>query len=519
MTDNPTTPTPDAPPPENKPAEIAPTTPAQQPVPKWWKWAGIRRSKFKYLPIIPTIWGCLMLMLIFGGGGSAAFMEYSMQPDFCRSCHLMEPYYQAWHNSTHKMCHFEPGLENTLYGKFQASSQAAKFITRTYGSKPHAEVRDTSCMRSGCHEKRILEGKVNWTIQTSRGVPVTIRFDHTPHLKENRRGKQLRCVSCHSQIVQGQHLTVTLDTCFVCHFKGAKHGREDETVGGCKGCHDAPKAEIRLANGVYRHGDYVGRGVGCENCHSDSVKGDAAVPRQRCWDCHNQPALVSKYDDTTLVHSTHINAHKVECSACHIQIEHSLNANAPRGSGLLAANHLLENAGACAQCHEQSHNGPAELYRGTGGRGVPDMPSPMFRTHVNCIACHQQKEKTTAVADVTGQTYRATQERCNFCHGEKYTDLLKTWKTGIEDHLARAEAALNLITRRLDADNTLSEPGKLSIQRLLDDAQHNVRLVRLGHGVHNVTYATALLNLAMDRCKEADSRLPKQTANAQIIQP
>jgi hypothetical protein len=115
-------------------------------------------------------------------------------------------------------------LEKTLYGKFQASSQAVKYLTKTYGSKPHAEVRDVSCMRSGCHEKRLLEGKVNWTVKSVTGQDVTIRFDHRPHLTEERRGQHLRCVSCHSQIVQGQHLVVTLDTCFLCHFKGFERG-------------------------------------------------------------------------------------------------------------------------------------------------------------------------------------------------------------------------------------------------------------------------------------------------------
>jgi hypothetical protein len=84
--------------------------------------------------------------------------------------------------STHKNvpctdCHFEPGLQNTIKGKFEASSQAAKFITGTYGSKPHAQIHDVSCMRSGCHEKRILEGKVDWTVTTPKGNTVTIKFD------------------------------------------------------------------------------------------------------------------------------------------------------------------------------------------------------------------------------------------------------------------------------------------------------------------------------------------------------
>src|SRR5690348_11114913 len=238
---------------------------------------GIKRRPNKRIRFGLTKWGWALLLFVLFTGGSAGFAEYSMQPDFCRSCHIMEPYYEAWHQSTHKgvactMCHFEPGIDKTLYGKFQASSQAVKYITKTYGSKPHAEIRDVSCMREGCHERRLLEGKVNWTIKSSTGHEVTIKFDHKPHLTEERRGKQLRCVSCHSQIVQGQHLVVTLDTCFVCHFKGKEHGRNEEAIGGCKACHDAPKTEIKLAQGMtFNHKEYLDRGVTCNNCHSDSI--------------------------------------------------------------------------------------------------------------------------------------------------------------------------------------------------------------------------------------------------------
>src|SRR5690349_8362256 len=224
--------------------------------PLWMRLLGIRRrDKARFLRYAPTKWGWVLVIAILLLGGSAGFAEYSMQPDFCRSCHIMEPYYQAWHASTHKNvpctdCHFEPGLQNTLKGKFEASSQAAKFITGTYGSKPHAQIHDVSCMRSGCHEKRLLEGKVNWTVTTPKGNVVTIKFDHKPHLTEERRGKELRCVSCHSQIVQGQHLVVTLDTCFLCHFKGFEHGRHEQAMGGCNSCHEAPKAQIRLTTGM-----------------------------------------------------------------------------------------------------------------------------------------------------------------------------------------------------------------------------------------------------------------------------
>jgi len=478
--------------------------------PLWMKLLGLRRrGTGRFFKLRPNWWGYVIIVGFLGLAGSAAFAEYSMKPDFCRSCHIMEPYYQAWHSSTHNKvacteCHFEPGLEKTLEGKWQASSQAIKYITNTYGSKPHAEVRDVSCMRSGCHEKRLLEGKVNWTVTTPRGNSVTIKFDHRPHLTEERRGKQLRCVSCHSQIVQGQHLVVTLDTCFLCHMKGKEHGRNEQTVGGCTACHDAPKAKVKLATGEFNHADYLSRGVTCNNCHSESIKGDGAVPRQVCWNCHNKPQQVAQYGETVAMHRAHVSQHKVECSSCHIQIEHGLNPSGASVAGVALSSHGTFESGACGTCHQQTHGGPAELYRGIAGRGVPDMPSPMSRAQVDCIACHKVKDANDGVAQVVGQTFRATQESCNYCHGTKYEGVLDVWKRQIDAQVKKAEAAYD---RAKACGNST-----LAAQRLLDDADYNIRLVRLGHGVHNIDYSTALLNKAIEWCNEI--KPPPQQASA-----
>jgi nitrate/TMAO reductase-like tetraheme cytochrome c subunit len=483
------------------------------PIPQKRSWfmrlLGVKRRKGKRIPFGFTIWGWILVLGIVGVGGAAAFAEYSMQPDFCRSCHIMEPYYQAWHNSTHKNvscpeCHFEPGIKETLKGKWQASSQAVKYITQTYGSKPHAEIRDASCMRSGCHEKRVLEGKVNWKIKTARDTTITIKFDHTPHLKEERRGKQLRCVSCHSQIVQGQHLVVTLDTCFLCHFKGFEHGRNEKTLGdtGCQACHDAPKSEVRLATGTFKHQDYLARGVACNNCHAEVINGDGQVARQTCWTCHNQASQVAEYDKPEKLHTIHVTEHKVECSSCHVQIEHNLTAaSKTRLLGLVNGHATAGQSGACAQCHQSSHSGPLELYRGVGGRGVPDMPSPMFRAQVDCIACHKALNQDKSVTDVTGQTFVAVQDSCNYCHATKYDGVLNQWKKQVYDQLALAEKAY--------ADALAANPSpSFEMKQLLDDADANIKLVKFGHGVHNVNYSTALLNVAIDRSKQAKGDKP-----------
>jgi hypothetical protein len=60
--------------------------------------------------------------------------------------------------------------------------------------------------------------------------------------------------------------------------------------------------------------------------------------------------------------------------------------------------------------------------------------------------------------------------------------------------MEQAKAALE--QKKLDG------PELLQAQRLMDDAEHNIRLVKLGHGVHNVNYATALLNVAIECCQK-----------------
>ena len=180
----------------------------------------------------------LSLMVIM----TAAAAWYTSRPQFCNSCHIMEPYYKSWQESSHKdvaciECHFPPGVGGKVRGKMLGLVQLAKYVTNSAGPRPTAEMPDASCLRSGCHETRLLSGRVDFTAS----IPTAswhIPFDHTPHLAEGRRGKTLRCTSCHSQIVQGKHMTVTTSTCFLCHFKEEPF---NEGLGACTHCHQIPK--------------------------------------------------------------------------------------------------------------------------------------------------------------------------------------------------------------------------------------------------------------------------------------
>jgi formate-dependent nitrite reductase cytochrome c552 subunit len=145
------------------------------------------------------------------------------------------------------------------------------------------------------------------------------------------------------------------------------------------------------------------------------------------------------------------------------------------------------------------------MYRGVGGRGgVPDMPSPMSRARVNCIACHKQEENSSADAQFAGQTFLAVQQSCDGCHGNKYEGSLAEWKSTIAANTQRAESGLVAAQQSLaQHSGTVSPETKLAAQRLIDDADYNIRFVKLAHGVHNVNYATALLNVAIENCNQA----------------
>ena len=118
----------------------------------------------------------------------------------------MEPYYKSWQQSSHKdvtciECHFPPGVGGKVRGKMLGLVQLAKYVTASAG--PAARGRDP---RRQLPPQRLPRDAA--ALRPGR-FPTAFTFDHTPHLEEGRRGKTLRCTSCHSQIVQGQHMTVT----------------------------------------------------------------------------------------------------------------------------------------------------------------------------------------------------------------------------------------------------------------------------------------------------------------------
>jgi nitrate/TMAO reductase-like tetraheme cytochrome c subunit len=392
-------------------------------------------------------------------------MEASSTPVFCGSCHVMEPYYDSWETSSHSDiacvdCHIPPGMTAELRKKFEALSMVARYFTATYGTNPWAEVADESCLQ--CHDRRLLSGTE---------VFGEVLFDHGPHLTELRRGKRLQCTSCHSQIVQGSHIAVTATVCILCHFKGEEPG---QGTAECTLCHQDLDRWVEADGLEFDHGEVTRFGMACNSCHIPPSPDAGGVPRERCVTCHNERARLDEYENRDLLHTTHVTEHKVECTNCHLEIEH-----------VRPKHQEIEQASECAACHGGRHSPQRALYSGTGGEGVPAMPDVMYRVGVRCEGCH--------VDHGDGETATAGEVACMSCHGPGYRTLYRTWSASVDQRTAAVRRELDATVRQLGAGGEQQMPG----------ARTNVELVERGGGLHNVPYSLALLGAAHREINDA----------------
>jgi nitrate/TMAO reductase-like tetraheme cytochrome c subunit len=417
---------------------------------------GVLKAALGAVPL--RVWGLgLGLVAALGLVGLVTAVEVSSRPAFCGSCHIMKPYYESWQGSSHHNvacveCHIPPGVTAEIRKKYEALSMVARYFTGTYGTNPWTEIDDSACLR--CHERRLLAG---------RELFGEIFFDHTPHLTQMRRGKKLRCTSCHSQIVQGSHIAVTAATCLLCHFKDQQGGQE---TARCTLCHPVPDKVIRQGGLTFNHSDVSRFGMDCTGCHSPPEEGtNGAVPRERCVTCHNEPDRLKEYENGDLLHRMHVTEHKVDCLNCHLEIQH---VGPPR---------IEQAVTACHTCHEQGHSPQLNLYTGVGGRGVQPMPSAMFLAGIRCEGCHIE------IPGQTGHVRKATDVACMSCHGPSYRKIYFDWK---------AETDRRTLALQRQVDETARAAGPAG-QPALREAGHNLDLVARGRAVHNVAYAYALL--------------------------
>lgn len=453
-------------------------------------------------------------MLIFAAAvltiiTAVVFVKATSQPTFCRSCHIMEPYFRSWETSSHKQvqcikCHIPPGVAGTIRGKFVAASMLVNYATGVYKrSKPFAEIDDINCMYK-CHDNRKQPGVVLY----KEGI----KFDHSKHLTKEVRNKQLRCTSCHGQIVQGSHIKVTETTCFLCHFKGrnlinplnltandSTNSQPTSEMFGlgwktnCTKCHSAPVAEKDKPLPKYDHTSVLAQKVQCQQCHGDMKAGDGEVPHERCNTCHASQEHLNRYNETVFIHKQHVTDRKVDCLNCHLPILHRSKSR--------AVAQLTE----CRSCHSDLHDAAELLFRGTGGTGVPDRPDKMWTAGLHCASCHTVPYDQAHFRESSAARKRVA---CTPCHPNNYEKLVPQMRDGIRK---RAQQVFEMV-------QTAKRQARDETNRwVLKTAEANVRLVLDGGGQHNVRYSEDLLQAAYDQAKLVAPGLPPFQARPNVV--
>jgi nitrate/TMAO reductase-like tetraheme cytochrome c subunit len=421
-------------------------------------------------------------------------IEVTSSSKFCASCHYMKPYFKSWETSSHKdvecsVCHYPPGggIRSKLRIKIEGLVMVGRYWTKLYvKSKPWAEIRDESCLREGCHEKRLLEGRVQFN---------KVAFDHKIHFEDLKRGKQLQCTSCHSQIVQGEHITVTESSCFICHFKKSEHYPK---IDECGHCH-TKNALVGPESPRYNHTLVFDNGFSCDKCHSNTIIGDGEVPRENCYKCHGERERLEQYANTDLMHTKHIFENKIECNQCHREIQHKIIKD-------------IDAIADCRSCHTDYHEAQKILYMGEGGKGIDHpMPNVMLEKGLSCKGCHIFHEETEGQL-IKSDTYTSEAKACESCHGKGFSRILQGWEDSTAKKLAQIMTIYDQVSHEVAGKK---HPDKDKSKSLLEDALFNIEIVERGKSVHNVTYSQQLLMAAYDKMLEAlrtvDSRYNPQT--------
>jgi hypothetical protein len=179
----------------------------------------------------------------------------------------------------------------------------------------------------------------------------------------------------------------------------------------------------------------------------------------------------------------HVSEHKVDCTHCHLEIQH------------VGEPQVRQATTSCSACHLKGHGPQMNLYAGIGGRGVEPMPDPMFVAGVRCEGCHLE------IPGREVDTRRASDISCMSCHGPGYRKIFDSWKQGISSRVTALGQQMSRTESALGADVPAS----------FEDARFNLSIVHEGSGVHNVAYASALLTRAHGDMNKArsDAGLPE----------
>jgi len=240
--------------------------------------------------------------------------------------------------------------------------------------------------------------------------------------------------------------------------------------------------------------------VTCElSCHKKQLSIDIEIKDTICLMCHDYRD--TKEATSEEMHQLHCEGHKVECFACHGDVDHQSHFVEDTFSMSLLPD--------CQGCHSNTHEAQRVIYSAQedmGHVGITNILSPMFLTHVECNGCHIQKTtERTGVFDSLGTVATATPEACDSCHepgtGDEY---IPFW----QDQIKKLYEQVRLRVDRLEA-KVLHESDPKLAEGMIEQVTWareilNAVVADGSWGVHNLKYTEMMLLKAKDIVSEME---------------
>ena len=342
-------------------------------------------------------WVKRTLIGLIGGVVAAAALlgvaeHETAQPDFCGSCHIMEPYHESWAADLHggKLdiacvdCHYAPGERTTIKAKLRGLSQVASYVSGRYGAtRPRAHVSNDSCMTAKCHGDLTFMEK---DIQVG-----TVHFKHANHLQVDpellkKVESDLAEMKSALQEAVGDELTAALES--AAREAGPFKDRIARMVKLASG---AP-TEIELSD-LEKLSELSHRGVRLTQ-----------LAEIQCTNCHSYGARLTMDGHPAPAH--HFSVAATTCYTCHFNNE-GFNVG----------------TNSCLMCHTQLPQGEILVHEELTAREGEQLKTPeltkrtvrmnhaaILERNVDCISCH---------ADVASDDAQVTRRDCERCHDQE----------------------------------------------------------------------------------------------------
>jgi nitrate/TMAO reductase-like tetraheme cytochrome c subunit len=393
----------------------SPSSEGQGPTPAASTGSSWRRFTIRWLKrLVITI----LAFVVLSGALVGVAEHRTSKPEFCGSCHIMEPYFESWHADVHggKLevacveCHYAPGERTTITAKLRGLSQVASYVSGRYGtSRPRAHVDNRSCLASKCHgDMRFMDKEI---------TVGTVKFKHAKHMqqheeKQKATGRELEDLT---QVLQ--------------QLLGKERLEELEKV-----AQEAIPATVRDERMTVLARDWdvkvePGQLIKFAQLQHRQVR-IAQLADLQCTNCHSYVAPDPLAQNPGKAH--HFTVKTTSCYTCHFN-----NEGFNTGTATCLMCHTLPSKEILVHPEVSPDKGEKLKSPELAKQAIRMDHQAMLNRKVDCIACH---------ADVATENATVTRRDCERCHDRP--DYFEQWKQPLSLDLVQHYHAVHVPNQR-----------------------------------------------------------------------